>query len=446
METATFQQQLKERLVRERVTERNSMIIQQTKSHTNRWNTWSAVGVTLLTCLLLIGSIIWIRQPKPVDARVVLGRAQDTINNITDTDIQSFILTRTSVTTYTMNTTHARSQIWYHAPNQWRIEHTASTIPYAGVDSGMQTTITDGTTTWRYDQSTNHLQISHTEPDQFRLKNDALYAANNSYTPFQHEPTCYTPTVLGEERIAQRDTYVVRMGATTCPSNSASIFNGPTTIWVDKETFFILKTVVWDMAETHPVYTMEVTDIQYNSNLDLTLFTYTPQPGSTITDHRISPTRIQPPTPKSTSPAEQPPAVTPDIATIRQQVDFQIFIPTNISDDLQLQPPIVDNNGRGEIVEITYTSSDGSIVLKILNGPTGCCLDADPRKANGAITLTDGTRAHFLSGSPTYGGPIVWWQQDGTYIALSGPQMTKEELIDIAETMSPTAEFPHSHK
>lgn len=34
-----------------------------------------------------------------------------------------------------------------------------------------------------------------------------------------------------------------------------------------------------------------------------------------------------------------------------------------------------------------------------------------------------------------YGGPILWWTEDGDYVALAGPNRTQQELVAIAASM-----------
>jgi hypothetical protein len=93
-----------------------------------------------------------------------------------------------------------------------------------------------------------------------------------------------------------------------------------------------------------------------------------------------------------------------------------------------------------EHVRIDYHAPDGGIALRLVNGPAGCCLDADPRKRGQDVRLSAGLVAHFLNEQPEFGGPILWWHQEGAYVALSGPQLTKDELVKIATSMSQTAD------
>ncbi|HEV8635996.1 MAG TPA: hypothetical protein VG370_17365, partial [Chloroflexota bacterium] len=65
----------------------------------------------------------------------------------------------------------------------------------------------------------------------------------------------------------------------------------------------------------------------------------------------------------------------------------------------------------------------------------------DPRKGGQAVALPNGLTAHFLNMQPEYGGPILWWEQEGAYVALSGPRRTRDELVKIATSVSKTADL-----
>lgn len=58
------------------------------------------------------------------------------------------------------------------------------------------------------------------------------------------------------------------------------------------------------------------------------------------------------------------------------------------------------------------------------------------------MILKNGIAAHYLGSiQPEYGGPILWWEQGKTYVALASPQFAKETLLSIAASMSPDAEL-----
>lgn len=89
------------------------------------------------------------------------------------------------------------------------------------------------------------------------------------------------------------------------------------------------------------------------------------------------------------------------------------------------------------------TSGDLSVGVRVTVGQEGCCLDADPRKFGGGTPIRGGIPGTYIPNQPEFGGPILWWNEDGAYIALSGPQLAEDDLVEIAESMSSTATFTH---
>ena len=134
------------------------------------------------------------------------------------------------------------------------------------------------------------------------------------------------------------------------------------------------------------------------------------------------------PVPGGHAPLPEPTA--PTLAEVRAEAPYPIFVPTWVPDGLTPEPPVG--------YRISYHDSDGTEALTVLNG-TG--LASDPRKAGDPVTLPNGLEAHLLAIEPQYGGPILWWVQEGTPIALSGPEMTQALLVKIAASMSKTAEL-----
>ncbi|MFZ5824368.1 MAG: hypothetical protein ACOY94_08580 [Bacillota bacterium] len=123
------------------------------------------------------------------------------------------------------------------------------------------------------------------------------------------------------------------------------------------------------------------------------------------------------------------------LALLRKEAPFPIFVPTQIPAGLEPRPPIT----RDRVVEIVYLTNDLKVELRVINGPAGCCLDADSRKAVGATSIRGDITAYYIINQPEFGGPILWWQEAGSYIALSGPSFAKDDLVKIAASMSSTA-------
>ncbi len=124
------------------------------------------------------------------------------------------------------------------------------------------------------------------------------------------------------------------------------------------------------------------------------------------------------------------------LAELRQELSYPIFVPTQVLEGLH---PLMPTH-QDRLVRIVYVDDDLQAELSVASGPAGCCIDADPRKmVGGGTPIRDGREARFIPNQPEFGGNIVWWNEDGAYIALSGPHLTQEDLFAIAESMSPTA-------
>lgn len=123
------------------------------------------------------------------------------------------------------------------------------------------------------------------------------------------------------------------------------------------------------------------------------------------------------------------------IAQAQQLIRYPIFVPTMVPTGLGLAHPSVRQILTSSI-EIDYSDASGTVGLSVLEGPAGCCLDADPRKGGTEITLATGITAHFLNNEPQFGGPILWWDEGQTYVANSGPQLKQDGLVRVAGSMS----------
>ncbi len=131
-----------------------------------------------------------------------------------------------------------------------------------------------------------------------------------------------------------------------------------------------------------------------------------------------------------------------DLAFRRRGAKFRIFVLLETPAGLTIKPLVAIDfliNGGKPLVEITYAHPDGSFALSILSGAKGCCRDADPSQQGEVVTLADGTAAHFLNNPPEQGGPTLWLIKQNSYVEVRGWQMSKEQLVALANTLSSTA-------
>jgi hypothetical protein len=124
-----------------------------------------------------------------------------------------------------------------------------------------------------------------------------------------------------------------------------------------------------------------------------------------------------------------------DVRTLQPQLAFVPLIPSFMPVD---QPARVGT--RTECVATT-PCLDYSFpgVMKVLQGPAGCCLDSARPNAVRDIEIRPGVNAQFIPNQAQFGGPILWWVErtarGDVYVALSSPVYGREELIRVARSM-----------
>jgi outer membrane lipoprotein-sorting protein len=96
--------------------------------------------------------------------------------------------------------------------------------------------------------------------------------------------SCYDPELEGSATVAGRAVWVIDLGqASGClPATVGGEPIGGVRVWVDKETYFVLKTELYEVPEQTVLFSAEVLEIEFNVPLDADLFTFTPPPGATI--------------------------------------------------------------------------------------------------------------------------------------------------------------------
>lgn len=379
-----------------------------------------------LAVLLVVGGLLWTREPNEVSAHEIVQRAQERLETPTLAGIDSFKLTEVTTTNFSfdgplrMETTH-----WYQAPDQWRIvvEETIG----EGDESGVERygTVSTGEEVWLWSphsaERVEQPQGSGDIVQQMRFGG----GLGNLDLALVSENDCYSPTRQGDDTVAGRAVYVIDLGVSTCPSASMPEVNGRRVIWVDKETFFILKAVQYDgQSGQEDVILSEtvVTDIEYN--LEIQADTFSPPVTETA---ESDPTTAQP-TPAPTT-----------LEDFREIADYPIFVPTYLPAGFA-SAELEDAGGAygAPQVSIAYSDASGDRWLNVLNGPVGCCLSY---KAGTGVALPNGIPAHFISGQPEGGIGILWWEQDGAYVSIDSTHasLSHAELMEIANSMSSSA-------
>lgn len=389
------------------------------------------VSVIVGVLAVVVGLYLWTAQPRPADAQEILNRARGAMALSTSSGICTFTLTQKINEWSGSREFHAETERWYQEPGQWRIElRWTGTAP---TDEGASTIVSDGTSEWRQQGETVTIvqaSLQHEMDDLAPWGQERVGLADvlRQVVDLNNTPA---PRLRGEETVAGRPAYVIDLGLPNRFSNSApELNNGQRVIWVDKETFFLLKAVVYSPTDGSVVGSMEVTRIQYNIPIDPGVFSFTPPPEAQVFDLRNG---GRPPLP---SPR---PRNWASLAEVRQKVSFPIFIPTMVPVGLVPEHPTGGEEPTA-FVTVNYLTKGGSVGLSVLNGPAGSGLAADPRKKGETIKLRSNILGHFLDNEPEFGGPILWWEEAGSYVALSGPELTRGDLVKIAASMSSTTD------
>ena len=149
---------------------------------------------------------------------------------------------------------------------------------------------------------------------------------------------------------------------------------------------------------------------------------------------------ISPPLPSPVSWQER---LAVDVQQAQAQLTFWPLVPSYMPSDVRGQVEALAGCGIGpsRCIDYRFESPSGSLVLLVLQGPAGCCLDSARPGATRTIDIRPGIRAHYDPVEPQFGGPILWWVEDTArgqvYVALNSPVISQDELIRIASSMRP---------
>lgn len=243
-----------------------------------------AIGAGLLAVAAVAGAFLAVRGFRDDDDAVARARAVATTAGMpTASPIlrpTSFMLTQTNWSygripgEDRLGEITSTVQVWYRKPGQWRFEGSQVQPPGPATSVVM---VLSNAVAWTWTSITDVVQENPaTVPEpgdstQGKAGDWNPYGASDLDTLLGAWRSCYSPVPLGEETVAGRAAWAFDLGATRCPSASASDFNGPARIWVDRETLFTLKYLV--LAPDGTVAMLrEVTSIAYDVTLPDGLF------------------------------------------------------------------------------------------------------------------------------------------------------------------------------
>jgi len=399
---------------------------------------WSFVGVAAALVIAFVAFAAWATRPASVNAQELLDRARSAASDLNTVGVKSFEMVQDSYAVVVDNpnapptrATRGETKTWYAAPTRWRIEtqyETTNQPPYKAIQ------VADGAAQFDYNVNDNTVNIQVAESKSFPspsvLSLDFLQ---------QDMSYCYDPKVVGEETIAGRAAYQVDMGIAKCRSASAPELNGPHTIWIDKETFFVLKSEIRALNSDQVTSSMQVTSIRYNIALPNDLFTFTPPAGAKINDMRPKP-----------APSAQD--FQTQLSALAQKLDYPIFAPAQLPDGLAPRAPQHDEIENQ--VMLAYVPADEA-TTNTLPDQHGVSIIEKRADYETVRNWTDGAEAFALDGAQgwirrgdydprvgTGSNSAAYVLRDGTLISISSFSIKPEQLVEIAKSLQPV---PGSH-
>ncbi len=399
---------------------------------------WSFAGIA---AALVVGSIalaFWATRPPSVNAEELLTNARSAARDLNKVNVKSFAMIQETYDARAddpnappTRATRGEIKTWYAGPTRWRIES-----QQAATNQPLYKTIqvADGDAQYDFDVNNNTVNVQVAESKSFPSPS----AASLDFLR-QDFSNCYEPNVVGEETIAGRAAYKVDMGIAKCRSAAAPALNGPHTIWLDKKTFFVLKSEIRALTGDAVTSSMAVTAIDYNQALPNDLFTFTPPADAKINDMRPKP-----------APSAQ--EYQTQLSALAARVEFPLFAPAELPNGLVPRAP--QWNEIEKQIELAYVPAaqadtnslaqqDGvSILEKRADYETlrGWSDGAEPFALDGAQGWI--RRGDFDPSVGTGSNSAATVLRDGTLLLISSFRVKPDALIELAKTLQTV---PGSH-
>lgn len=392
---------------------------------------WSFAGIAVAVLLAVVVFALWTTRPAPVGAEELLNNARSAASDLNRAGVKSFEMVQTDYNVLVddpnappTRSSRGETKTWYAGPTRWRIEsqyETTNQPPFKSIQ------VADGAAQYDYNVSDNTVNIQPAGSANFP-------SPGVSSLDFlqQDMSNCYEPKVVGEETIAGRAAYQVDMGIAKCRSAAAPELNGPHTLWLDKKTYFVLKSEIRALNSDRVTSSVEVQSIRYNGDLPNDLFTFTPPAGARVNDLRPKP-----------APSAQ--AFQAQLSALAPQVEFPVFAPLRLPDGLHPRAP--QWNEIENQIELAYVPTD-ELTTNTMADQHGVGIIERKADYETLRNWTDGAQEFAIDGAqgwlrrgdfdPNVGtgsNSAAYVLRDGTLISISSFTVQPEQLIEIAKSL-----------
>lgn len=393
---------------------------------------WSFVGIGAAVIIALGAVVLLSTRPAAASAEQVMNKAASVANNLAATGVNTFELTSTSEQVIIGDAqqpiagmSNNKTRMAYAGPTLWRVQGTTESL-----GETLQTlNVSDGATLWTYDAFNNIVTADVAESGTLPLPNvGSLDLLKEDWS------NCYTPQVVGEEAVAGRAVYKVDLGENKCRSASMFLFDGTRSLWLDKETFFVLRDEFISKDGKQNLGTYEVTKIEYNIDLPKAEFQYTPPPGANLQDNR----------PK---PAPSPEEFLSQLKELAKSADYRLFAPNALPNGLVPRVPEQDPTDNTIALEYVPTNEASTNTLADSHGVVirqGRATYELVRmwSSGGEHIEVNGNQAWVRRGDfdpqlNTGANSSLILVRDGTIISISSFEIRADQLIEIAKALEP---------
>jgi outer membrane lipoprotein-sorting protein len=360
-------------------------------------------GVAL--ALVVLGAIAWVSFPgaRSVSAAEVLARLNQAVKDPNPFGLRSyegvFIQDAFGPGTATADTAHTENHIWYQAPDKERTEIRTKS-------NKLMVSINDGKTRWLHDPAANRVTLY--DPTFYWI-DFASIGENDLQSLLANTDEGYDVQLLDNEQVAGRTTYVLQLTPRVQTSVSLSFHPNRKRLWVDQETYMILK-YEEDDDDFNLDRTWTFTSFTPNPVLSPSLFSFTPPPGAAIDD------KLDETGPTGRLMREQ-------WQQMAARVTFPLFMFVALDDSfVVVEGPVQDSSNPNRIIQRLRWLPDEEDTLTLIQEPGPM---PDPS------TLGERTVIGDFVGYLRRDGDVKWltWEEEGTVITLIGRRGIDQRIV-----------------
>ncbi|RNI13741.1 outer membrane lipoprotein-sorting protein [Methanohalophilus sp. RSK] len=292
-------------------------------------------------------------------------------------------------------------------PNMMRTEIIESS------SSGKIITVSNGSTTWTYNPDENTVMVlesltsfNESDFDYLNLIQDTM--ENNEIS------------LEGEEKIDDRDSYIIAINPRENENNPANTSYFPTNVstrmWLDKETWLPLKYEMYNDGEKLMV--VEYRDLKINTGIEDSEFNFKiPEDAKVVRYDDIN-------------------DMVPEDLTLEKAMDVsenEILVPSYLPEGCELQYARVNNNsalfgGPENIISLYYQSGDGFLHI------TETFYEEEPSLPQRGEPVTVNGNEARLTSYPDGGSTHLSWNRGKCMVTIMG-SVDSDEIVRIAESM-----------